>query len=255
MAAFDARYSLLGDEEMSSVVQGKLYGLGVGPGDPELITLKALKILKRLPVIAYPAPDKGDSLARRIVADHLPGDGSQIEIAIRMPMVASRFPAQEVYDWAEDELSRHLVAGRDVGVLCEGDPFFYGSFMYLFGRLAERHVVEVVPGVSSLTACAAMLGAPLAARNDVLTVIPAPLPNEELASRLAQAEAAAIIKVGRHFERVRALLQDLGLADKARYVEHATMETQKILPLAAVGEGEAPYFSMILIHKRGEAWS
>jgi precorrin-2/cobalt-factor-2 C20-methyltransferase len=172
-----------------------------------------------------------------------------------MPMLADRFPAQEVYDWAEAELGTHLAGGRDVAVLCEGDPFFYGSFMYLFGRMAERHSVEVVPGVSSLTACAAMLGAPLASRNDVLAVIPAPLPEATLAERLAGVEAAAIIKVGRHFEKVRRVLTDLGLADRARYVEHATMESQKILTLDAVEAGEAPYFSMILVHRRGEAWS
>ncbi|MDX1401195.1 MAG: precorrin-2 C(20)-methyltransferase [Kiloniellales bacterium] len=233
----------------------KLYGLGIGPGDPDLITLKALKILKRVPVIAYPAPDKGDSLARKIVEAHLPPPGQQIEIAVRMPMVVSRFPAKEVYDWAEEEFKRHLAAGRDLAFLCEGDPFFYGSFMYLFGRLAERHPVEVVPGVSSLTACAAMLGAPLAARNDVLTVIPAPLERNLLIRKLEDAEAAAIIKVGRHFEKVREVLQELGLASQARYVEHATMESQKILPLEQVEPGEAPYFSMILLHRRGTAWS
>jgi precorrin-2/cobalt-factor-2 C20-methyltransferase len=232
---------------------GCLYGLGIGPGDPELITLKALRLLQAAPVLAYPAPDKGPSLARQIVAGHLPG--GQIEIAIRMPMLVNRFPAQEVYDWAEGELARHLGAGRDVAVLCEGDPFFYGSFMYLFGRLAERFPVEVVPGVSSLTACAASLGAPLAARNDVLVVVPAPLPEAELAERLAKVEAAAIIKVGRHFEKVRRVLTELGLAEQARYVERATMENQKILPLEAVEAGEVPYFSMILLHRRGEAWA
>lgn len=230
-----------------------LYGLGVGPGDPELITLKALRLLKAVPVLAYPAPEKGDSLARAIVAEHLPG--SQIEIAIRMPMVVSRFPAQEIYDWAEEELGGHLAAGRDVAVLCEGDPFFYGSFMYLFGRLAERFPVEVVPGVSSLTACAASLGAPLAARNDVLVVVPAPLPEAALAERLAKVEAAAIIKVGRHFEKVRRVLTDMGLADRARYVERATMATQRILPLDEVDSEDVPYFSMILLHRRGEAWA
>ncbi|HMB76176.1 MAG TPA: precorrin-2 C(20)-methyltransferase [Kiloniellaceae bacterium] len=229
-----------------------LYGLGVGPGDPELITLKALRLLQAAPVLAYPAPETGDSLAREIVAGHLPG--GQIEVAIRMPMVVSRFPAQEIYDWAEGELGRHLEEGRDVAVLCEGDPFFYGSFMYLFGRLAERFPVEVVPGVSSLTACAASLGAPLAARNDVLIVVPAPLPEAELAARLAKVEAAAIIKVGRHFEKVRRVLTELGLADRARYVERATMVTQKILPLEAVESDDVPYFSMILLHRRGEAW-
>lgn len=232
---------------------GCLYGLGIGPGDPELITLKALRLLQAAPVLAYPAPDRGPSLARQIVAGHLPG--GQIEIAIRMPMLVNRFPAQEVYDWAEGELGRHLGAGRDVAVLCEGDPFFYGSFMYLFGRLAERFPVEVVPGVSSLTACAASLGAPLAARNDVLVVLPAPLPEAELAERLATVEAAAIIKVGRHFEKVRRVLTELGLAEQARYVERATMENQKILPLDAVEGDEVPYFSMILVHRRGEAWA
>jgi len=238
-------------------MSGTLYGVGIGPGDPELITLKALRCLQRVPVIAYPAPQEGDSLARAIVAPHLDGGQGQVqrEIAIRMPMVAARFPAQEVYDRAAEEIGGELAEGRDVAVLCEGDPFFYGSFMYLFGRMAERYPVEVIPGVSSLTACAAVLGAPLVARNDVLTVVPATLKSEELARRLADGgEAAAIVKVGRNLEKVRRVLIELGLADDARYVEHATMASQKILPLAAVGADAAPYFSMILVHRRGEAW-
>jgi precorrin-2/cobalt-factor-2 C20-methyltransferase len=232
-----------------------LYGLGVGPGDPELITVKALRILQGAPVIAYPAPQEGDSLVRRIVSPHIDRADPPIEVVMRMPMLADRFPAQEVYDRAEAELAGHLDAGRDVAVLCEGDPFFYGSFMYLFGRMAKRHRVEVVPGVSSLTACAAMAGAPLASRNDVLAVVPAPLPEAELAKRLAGVEAAAIIKVGRHLEKVHRVLSDLGLVDRARYIEHATMESQKILTLDAVADEAAPYFSMILVHRRGEAWS
>ncbi len=234
-----------------------LYGLGIGPGDPELITLKALRLLQAVPVVAYPAPEHGDSLARRIVAPHLDGPapaGGRTEIAIRMPLVEARFPAQEVYDTASIELGDHLRAGRDVAVLCEGDPFFYGSFMYLFGRMAETFPVEVVPGVSSLTACAAVLGAPLAARNDVLTVVPAPLPEAELRTRLAQADAAAIIKVGRHLAKVRRVLGDLGLDTEARYIEHATMANQSVRRLDDVGEDAAPYFSMILVHRRGEAW-
>ena len=232
---------------------GTLYGLGIGPGDPELITVKALRLLKACPVLAYPAPETGESLARRIIAPHLDGHAPE-EFAIRMPMVAARFPAQEVYDEAAEIMAEHLESGRDVAVLCEGDPFFYGSFMYLFGRMADRFPVEVVPGVSSLTACAAVLDAPLAARNDVLTVVPAPLENDDLAKRLETCEAAAIIKVGRHFARVRDLLAELGLEGQARYVEHATMADQKVLPLDAVGEDAVPYFSMILLHKRGEAW-
>lgn len=233
-------------------MSGTLYGIGVGPGDPELLTLKAYRLLRAAPVLAYPAPEQGESLARAIAAPHL--KGARMEIAIRMPMVSARFPAQEVYDQAAEELGGHLEAGRDVAVLCEGDPFFYGSFMFLFGRMAERFRVEVVPGVSSLTACAAVLGAPLAARNDVLAVLPAPLPEGELRDRLSRVDAAAIIKVGRHFGKVRALLTELGFADRARYIEHATMETQTVLPLEDVDPDKVPYFSMVLVHERGAAW-
>ena len=231
---------------------GTVWGLGVGPGDPELITLKAARILAAVPVIAYPAPEDGDSLARAIAAPHLPG--GQREIVVRTPMVAERFPAQEVYDRAAAEISGELEAGRDVAVLCEGDPFFYGSFMYLFGRLSGRFRVEVVPGVSSLTACAAAAGAPLAARDDVLTVIPATLPEAELTRRLERADAAALIKVGRHLGKAKRALAALGLLDDARYVERATMAEQRSLLLRDVAEDAAPYFSMILVHRRRDAW-
>ncbi len=233
-------------------MKGTLYGLGVGPGDPELITLKALRILERASVLAYPAPEEGESLVRGIVAGHL--DGHHEELCIRVPMVVARFPAQDVYDRAAVELGRHLDDGRDVAMLCEGDPFFYGSFMYLFGRMAERHAVEVVPGVSSLMACAATLGAPLAARNDVLSVLPATLSDDALAQRIRDANAVAIIKVGRHLPRVRAVIEAMGLTAHARYVEHATMASERILPLADIDGDAAPYFSMILLHARGNAW-
>lgn len=231
---------------------GTLYGVGVGPGDPELLTLKALRILTSVPVLAWPAPEEGPSLAREIVADHLPG--TQREIAIRMPLLPARFPAEDVYDEAALEIGEALDAGDDVAVICEGDPFFYGSFMYLFGRLSGGHAIEVVPGVSSLTACAAALGSPLSAKNDVLSVIPGPLDADTMAQRLAEADAAAIIKVGRHLEKIRSVLAQIGLSDNARYIERATMAEQRIVPLADVDDGDAPYFSMILVHKRAEAW-
>jgi len=231
---------------------GKLWGLGIGPGDPELITLKAFRILQSADLVAYPAPETGESLARRIVAPHL--RRGQREYAIRMPIVAERFPAQAVYDRAAATLGARIAGGATVAVLCEGDPFFYGSFMYLFGRMAERVPVEVVPGVSSLTASAAILGAPLCSRNDVLTVLPAPLAAEELERRLAETDAAAIMKIGRHFAKVRDVLARLDLLAGARYVERATMAEQRSLPLDRVSTESVPYFSMILVHKRGLAW-
>jgi len=231
---------------------GTLFGLGIGPGDPDLITLKALKILNKAPVLAYPTLEDGDSLARAIIAPHLTGD--QTEVPIRVPMAIERKPAQDAYDEAAIELKSYLQKGQDVAVLCEGDPFFYGSFMYLFGRIAEDFPVEVVPGVSSLTACSTALQAPLSARNDVLSVLPAPLDTETLRSGIESADSLAIMKVGRHFERVRTLINEMGLADKAHYIERATLPNEKIKPLNDVSEDSVPYFSMILIHKRGQAW-
>ena len=208
-------------------MKGTLYGLGVGPGDPELITLKALRILERASVLAYPAPEGG-----REPGAHHRGRSSRWtsrgDLHPDGPWWRPVSRPRIVYDRAAVELGRHLDAGRDVAMLCEGDPFFYGSFMYVFGRMAERHAVEVVPGVSSLMACAATLGAPLAARNDVLSVLPATLSNEALDQRIRDVDAVAIIKVGRHLSRVRAVIEAMGLTANARYVEHATMASEKI---------------------------
>jgi precorrin-2/cobalt-factor-2 C20-methyltransferase len=203
-------------------------------------------------VLAWPAPEEGPSLARAIVAAHLPGN--QREIAIRMPLLPARFPADDVYDNAALEIGEALDTGHDVAVICEGDPFFYGSFMYLFGRLAGDYQIEIIPGVSSLTACAAALGAPLSAKNDVLTVIPGPLDAVTMKQRMVEADAVAIIKVGRHLEKIRGVIDELGLSGNARYIERATMEGQRIVPLADVDDCDAPYFSMILVHKRNQAW-
>ncbi len=231
---------------------GVLYGLGVGPGDPELVTLKAYRILGEAPVIAWPAPQSGESLARSIIAPWLRDDRE--EIAIRMPLDANRFPVEEVYTRAADTIGRHLDAGRDVAAICEGDPFFYGSFMYLFARMADRYQVEVVPGVSSLMACPAAAGVPLAARDDALLVCPGTLDDAAMKERLAFADSVAIIKVGRHLTRIRHVLEATGLLADAWYVAHATMEHQVVMPLADVAETTGPYFSMILVHRRGEAW-
>ena len=141
-----------------------------------------------------------------------------------------------------------------MAVLCEGDPFFYGSFMYLFERLGQRYPSEIVPGVSSIMASAAALARPLAARNDVLTVIPGPLPDAELEAQIARADAVAIMKLGRHFARVRALIERIGLTAAAGYCERVSLAEERILPLAAVTGDSAPYFSMILIYKGAEAW-
>jgi precorrin-2/cobalt-factor-2 C20-methyltransferase len=251
MAAGNARYHVEHHERWLGM-SGTLFGIGVGPGDPELLTLKAYRLLRQVRVIAYPAPDSGESFARKIVASHLSAD--QLEIPIVVPMRTDRFPAREVYDAAALDMSRHLDAGDDIVVLCEGDPFFYGSFMYLFERLAAKYPCEIVPGVSSVMAAGACLKRPLAARNDVLTVIPAPLDDTVITRHLESADAVAIIKIGRHFKRINTLLQTLDLAASAFYVERLTLSAQRIMALADVEEETAPYFSMILIYKGAEDW-
>jgi precorrin-2/cobalt-factor-2 C20-methyltransferase len=235
------------------IMSGIVHGVGVGPGDPELVTVKAARLIAAADLIAYPAPEAGDSFARGIAASYVKA-GTR-EFAIRMKIGDGQFPKDDVYDRAADTLAAEAESGHKVVVLCEGDPFFYGSFMYLYARLASRIRVEVVPGVSSLMACAIASGGALAARNDVLSVIPAPLPEAELKRRLGEAEAAAIIKLGRHFPKVRKVLNELGLAQHARYVEHATLASQKVMRLDELQNGDIPYFSMLLVHRRGEAWS
>jgi precorrin-2/cobalt-factor-2 C20-methyltransferase len=235
-----------GREAMIGAGSARVWGIGVGPGDPELLTLKALRLIRAAEVIAFPAPEQGESFARSIVAPHLPG--GQREIAIRMALGDGSFPKADIYDSAAEEILNEVASGRRVAVLCEGDPFFYGSFIYLYERLAGRCPVAIVPGVSSLMACAGAAETPLALRNQSLTVIPGPLPEAELRLRLGQCEAAAIIKVGRHLAKIRAVLEELGLTDRARYVERASLGTQRVLPLREAAAGEAPYFSMILVH-------
>ncbi|NQV55924.1 MAG: precorrin-2 C(20)-methyltransferase [Rhodospirillales bacterium] len=227
-----------------------IWGLGIGPGDPDLITLKAHKILARVDVVAYPAPTGSDSLVRAIAAPHIPADAE--EIVISTPMVTERFPAQDVYDKAAAEISACAEAGKTVAVLCEGDPFFFGSFMYLFARLSERWNVGVVPGISSLNAGAAELRLPLASRDEVVSIIPATLDEDIIAQKLATADTAVIIKIGRHLDKVKRVLEDAGLAGKARYIERATMENQRIENLSELTGKTAPYFSLIILRKNGD---
>lgn len=236
---------------MSVPRPGTLHGIGLGPGDPELMTLKAHRLIAAARIVAYPAPDSGESFARSIVAGAIRADATEIPMIV--PMRVARFPAQDVYARAAETVAGHLEAGEDVAVLCEGDPFFYGSFMYLFARLSGRFACEVVPGVSSLAACSAALARPLTARNDVLTVLPGPLADAPLRARIEGAEAVAIMKVGRHLPRIRALLDAMGLTARAGYVERASLPAQRVLPLAEAPE-DAPYFSMILIYKGDDPW-
>ena len=232
-------------------MSGTLYGVGLGPGDPDLMTLRAHRLIAGAQVVAYPALAGGDSLARAIAAAVIPATAR--EIVMDIPMTTARAPAQAAYDKGAADIAEALDAGLDVVCLCEGDPFFYGSFMYLYARLCDRYDVQVVPGVTSITTCAARAGMPLAARNERLTVLPGPLPENELRARIDGAESVAIMKVGRHLGKIRGVIDALGLTKHAMYIERASLPEEVVCPLADAPE-KAPYFSMILLTKGADPW-
>lgn len=232
-------------------MSGILYGVGLGPGDPGLITVKSSRLISKARVIAYPSLAGGESFARSIAADLISPEAK--EIVMDVPMTVERAPAQAAYDIGAKNIAAVLDRGEDVVCLCEGDPFFYGSFMYLYARLATDYQVEVVPGVTSITTCAARAGMPLAARNERLTVLPGPLPVEELRTRIEGAESVAIMKVGRHLNKIRTVIAELGLTDKAAYIERASLPDELVCPLAGAPE-KAPYFSMIILTKGADPW-
>jgi len=227
---------------------GVLYGLGLGPGDPDLVTLKAAAVLADVSVIVYVTPVTGGepapSFARAIAAKHLKGD--ETEIAIPIVMQDDPEPGQRAYDTAAAEIAIHLDAGRDVAVLCEGDPLLYGSFMYVLDRLKGSHTVVTVPGVSSLAAAAAAANLPLVSRHQSLALIPATLPEGEIRTRLLTADAAAVFKVGRNMPKVKKLLGELGLESGACYVERASLPDGKVMTLTDAPDSP-PYFSMVLM--------
>ncbi|MET1026650.1 MAG: precorrin-2 C(20)-methyltransferase [Dongiaceae bacterium] len=235
------------------ITPGKLTGLGVGPGDPELVTMKAIRLLREAQVVAYPAAKRKPSNARGVVQSYLRDD--HIEVPMVYPVTTEKLEPpfdyeaiiRDFYDEMAEILAGHLDAGRDVAVLCEGDPFFYGSFMYIFNRLSGRYQTEVVPGVCSIVASATSLGVPLVYRNQMLSVISGVLSEEELTQRLSTVEAAAIMKLGTNFAKVKRVLEKLGLAERACYIERATMQNQRIVPFAEVEAETVPYFSMILL--------
>lgn len=237
---------------MSGTRTGRLFGVGVGSGDPELITLKGARLVRDAAVVAYPAARHGRSNARAAVATQLRPE--QIEVPLIYPVTTEAAPAggyeaaiRAFYDASAETLAAHLDAGRDVAVLCEGDPFFYGSYMYLHDRLAHRYPTEVVPGVCSVMAAAARLGTPLVRRDTEMTILPGTLAEDALAARLSEGGAYAIIKLGRNFEKVRTALRRAGMLERARYIERATMDGERIVPIADVQPATVPYFSLIVV--------
>ncbi len=237
-------------------MSGHLYGVGLGPGDPELVTVKAARLIAEADVVAYHCARHGRSIARSIAEPYIPA--SAIEEVLTYPVTIEGTEHTGGYQGAIDEfyaeaaarLAAHLDARRDVVVLCAGDPLLYGSYMHMHKRLAQRYEATVVPGVTSISGASAALGRPLAERAEVLTVLPGTLPPVALARRLAETDSAAVLKLGRTFTGVRDALRAAGRLDEAWYVERASGEKQRVEPLADVDPASVPYFSLAVLPSR-----
>ena len=232
---------------------GTLYGVGLGPGDPELVTVKAARLIAAAGVVAYHCARHGRSIARTIAEPYLTGD--QIEEPLVYPVTTETTDhpggyegaIEDFYARAAARLAAHLAAGRDVVLLAEGDPLFYSSYMHMHKRIDGRFRTEIVPGVTSVSAASAALAAPLVEGNDVLTVLPGTLPPDELADRLAAPGAVAIMKLGRGFPAVRRALEESGRLPEARYVERASAAEQRIRPASEVDPAGVPYMSLVIV--------
>jgi precorrin-2 C20-methyltransferase / precorrin-3B C17-methyltransferase len=236
------------------VTNARFYGIGLGPGDPELITRKAARIIGESDVIAYHAGVNKQSYARTIAADLIPADAIEEELRYPLTTGTTDHPGgyagalAEFYEESAARLAAHLDAGRTVALLAEGDPLFYGSFMYMHDRLSSRFATEIIPGIPAFTAATAAVASPLVRQTDVLTVLPGTLPEAELARRLADTDGAIIMKLGRTFPAVRRALAAAGRLDHAMYIERASHPQQRWMPAAEVDEADVPYLSLIVVN-------
>ncbi|KQO72992.1 precorrin-2 C(20)-methyltransferase [Methylobacterium sp. Leaf87] len=237
---------------------GTLFGVGMGPGEPDYLTVRAMKVLQAAPVLVHFCK-KGRRGNARTIADAVLTSDPAREFPLAYPYTTELHPDHpdyvaalaSFYDDAAGQLSDHLGAGRDVAILSEGDPFFYGSFMHLWRRLKDRFPVEVVPGVTGMSGCWTRAGTPITWGDDVLTILPATLPQAALVARLAQTDAAVIMKLGRHLPKVRAALAEAGVLERAVYVERGTMTGERVVALRDKPDDVAPYFSMVLLPGEG----
>jgi precorrin-2/cobalt-factor-2 C20-methyltransferase len=234
---------------------GTLHCVGTGPGDPELLTLKAARVIGAAPVVAYFAKRGGPGQARRIADAHIAPAAAllRLEYPYTTEMRSSdpRYVAAlaAFYEASAAAVAGRLDAGEDVVLLCEGDPFFYGSAMYLFDRLAGRYPTEIVPGVTAMAGCWAQARLPIAHGDDVLAVLPGTMDETALVAHLTTSDAAVIMKVGSNLAKIRAALAAVGRAGEAVYVERGTMQGGRVAPLAEAGDA-APYFSLVLVPGR-----
>lgn len=244
---------------LPAVTGGTLYGVGIGPGEPEYLTLRARHVIEHADLIAYFCKSGGGGQARAIVAPFLDPGRAELPliypVTIEAPVGHADYdePIARFYAQSAQELAGLLAEGRSIALLSEGDPFFYGSFMHIWRRLRTDHRIEIVPGVTGMAGCWARAGAPISWGDDVVTVLPGTLDEARLRRHLGAADAFVIMKLGRNFAKVRDAIAAAGLLSRAIYVERGTMAGEIVLPLAEKCDDAAPYFSMILIPGQGRA--
>ena len=237
-------------------MSGKLIGVGTGPGDPELLTLKAVRAIETADVVAYFAKQGNASNARKIVAHFLT---TQVEEQLGYPVTTEihrhhddyKTATASFYAEAAQRVAAHLDAGRSVAVLSEGDPLFYGSYMHLHVRLAPHYPTEVIPGITAMSGCWSQAGLPLVQGDDILAVLPGTLDETDLTARLDNSDGAVIMKVGRNLPKIRRAIQAAGRLDSAVYVERGTMDNGFSMRLVDKPDDVAPYFALVLV----PAWS
>jgi precorrin-2 C20-methyltransferase/precorrin-3B C17-methyltransferase len=235
------------------MTNGTLWGVGLGPGDPELVTVKAARVIAQADVVAYHSARHGRSIARGIAEPYLrPG---QIEEHLVYPVTTETTDhpggyagaMEDFYREAAERIAAHLDAGRDVALLAEGDPLFYSSYMHMHTRLTERFDAVIVPGVTSVSAASAATGTPLVQGDEVLTILPGTLPVDELKRRLADTDAAVVLKLGRSYPAVREALSSAGRLADTYYVERASTPQQRVQRAADVDDDNVPYFSLAML--------
>ncbi len=234
-------------------MSGRLIGVGVGPGDPELLTLKATRTLAAADVVAYFAKAGKLGNARTIVAGHLRNGVTELPllypVTTELPKECANYrdAIRDFFDSAAAAVAAHLDRGHTVAVISEGDPMFYGSYMHLHVRLSARYATEIVAGVTGMSGCWSMAGLPIAQGDDIFIVLPGTLPEDELASRLTGADAAVVMKLGRHLPKVRRALARAGCLERAIYVERGTMADSIMIRLIDKPDDNAPYFAVVLV--------
>ncbi|SFD64234.1 precorrin-2 C(20)-methyltransferase [Roseivivax sediminis] len=236
---------------------GTVHGVGLGPGDPELMSVRADRLIRNAKNIAFFRKAGRAGRARKIVDGMLHGSAREIPmeypVTTEIPLSDPRYNEilSQFYQTVTGQLRDIAEAGEDVVVLCEGDPFFYGSFMHLYTRLRDHVPVEVVPAITGMSAAWTATGSPITWGDDVMTVLMGTLPEAELVRGMLNADALVVMKVGRNLPRIRAALDKAGKLDRAYYVEYASMAEERAMPLAQADLDAAPYFSIVVVHGQG----